>query len=108
MKPTESKHFPYKLLYPLVIGVLLFAKGKTFYSGLYLGEFPVAFAIATVAIVLLCYSLISLISQKIATVTLTVLYFFISIMFASDGLYFAYTSKLLSVTQLGMVGQLDK
>ncbi|MBE6616571.1 MAG: LTA synthase family protein [Ruminococcaceae bacterium] len=107
MKSTENKNSLYKLLYPLVIGVLLFAKGKIFYSGLYLGEYPLAFALATVAIVLLIYSLLSLISQKISTVTLMVLYFFISIMFASDGLYFAYASKLLSVTQLGMVGQLD-
>lgn len=96
-----------EIAYPMIIGVLLLFKSYTFYSGLHLGAFPLAFAFATVAIVLAAYSFLCLISPKLSAKVLTVIYFLISILFAFDGVYYSYTSKLLSVTQLGMAGQLD-
>lgn len=95
------------LIFPLFIGVLLFIKSRIFYSCLRLGAFPLAFAFATVSIVLAIYSVVCFISHKAAVKVLMILYFIISALFAFNGVYYSYTSKLLSVAQLGMVGQLD-
>ena len=107
MRNKNDTILAHKLFFPLIIGVLILAKANTFYSFLHLGEFPFALACATVAIALILYSLISFISPSVAARVLIVVYFVISILFTSNGLYYSYTSRLLSVVQIGMVGQLD-
>ncbi|MBE6626159.1 MAG: LTA synthase family protein [Ruminococcaceae bacterium] len=95
------------MVYPLILALLLFIKSKVFYSGLHLADFPSAFAMASAGILLLVYTAVSFFSTRGAKVTVTVMYFIVSVLLGVDGVYYSYVSKLPTVAQLGMVTQLD-
>ena len=95
------------LIYPVILAVLLFFKSHALYSKMDLADFPVAFSIATSAIFLAVFGLIALINVKAAKITVTVIYFIISVFMPIDSVYYEYMHKLPSAAQLGMAGQLD-
>ena len=81
-------------------------KFYVFYSQLHLGGFELCFTLASLAFLMVLYSLVCLISHKAARVVLTVLYFVSSVVMGIDGVYYAYVSKLPSAVQAGMAWQL--
>lgn len=107
MNKTSRKISICTTAYPLILALLLFIKSKAFYSGLRLGDFPLAFALASTGILLLVCALVSLLSPKAGRWVVTGIYFFVSLLLAVDGVYYSYVSKLPTVAQLGMVSQLD-
>ncbi len=87
--------------------VLLVLKSALLYSGMYLAEFEPPLAVATGAFFLLFYTVIALFSPRGAKVASLILYALFSLLMGVDGVYYSYVSKLPSVVNLGLVGQLD-
>ncbi len=87
--------------------VLLFIKSVVFYGQINLKLYHVPFAFATCGILLAVYLAVYLFSPKAARIVFFSLYIFGSFLMSVDSVYFAYASRLPSVVQLGMVGQLD-
>lgn len=94
-------------IYVSLIFVAFFIKFYVLYSQLHLGGYELCFALSSLGIVFLLFSLVSLLSHKAARVFLTVLYFTVSIILGVDGVYYAYASKLPSAALLSMVWQID-
>lgn len=91
----------------LVLMLLSFVvKFKIFYDGFRLGGFETCFTLVSTAVVFALVGLVGLASKKAARRTLVVIYILFSAVMIFDAVYFAYVSKLPSVAQLGMVGQL--
>ena len=95
------------LIFPFIISSILFFKVKSLYIQIGLGVYRYPLAFATAAFLFIIFALVSLINVKAAKITITVVYFVFCILFAVDGVYYTYVSKLPSVSLLGMVGQLD-
>ena len=93
-------------VFALVLAGLLYLKGRLFYPPLQLAGYDGAFALATAAILLLFFGLLSFLSPKAARIAAGCVYAVISVFIAVDSVYLAYTSKLPSVTQLGMAWQI--
>ena len=94
------------LLFAFVLAGLLYLKCRLFYPPLMLAGYEPAFSLATAAILLAVFAAASFLSPRAARITAGVLYTVISVFMAVDSVYLAYTSKLPSVTQLGMAWQI--
>ncbi len=92
-------------VYALVCFLLLI-KSYLFYSHINLAGFDVLFSFLTVAIFLFVYTLLSLVSPKVAKAVTFALYTVASVLMTVDAVYYSYVSKLPSAAQLDMVGQL--
>ena len=93
-------------VFALVLAGLLYVKGRLFYPPLQLADYDGAFSLATAAILLLVFALVSFLSPKAARIAAGCVYTVISVFVAVDAVYLAYTSKLPSITQLGMAWQI--
>lgn len=106
MKYRLQKCF-YSIQWQHIIAFLIFfVKGMVFYGQLHLNGFEWIFSIATVGIIALVCAIVSLFSQKSGRVVFWILYTLAALIMTIDSTYYAYASKLPSVMQLGMVGQL--
>lgn len=93
-------------VFALVLAGLLYVKGRLFYPPLQLANYDGAFSLATAAILLLAFALVSFLSPKAARIFSGCVYTVISVFMMVDAVYLAYTSKLPSITQLGMAWQI--
>ncbi len=97
----------YDLILIGALTVLLILKSALLYSGMYLAQFEPPLAVATGTFFLLFYTLIALFSPLAAKIASLILYALFSVLMGVDGVYYSYVSKLPSVVNLGLVGQLD-
>jgi len=93
-------------IFAAVMLVLLFLKSINFYTGTKMGVHSIVLACATAAIVGVIYLSILIFSAKGAKVTLTVLYFIISVIMCADMIYFGDRGRLISAAIIKMAGQL--
>ena len=106
---TKLKPLPLRDAFHIaLLAFLLFLKTRSFYSALHLGGFHTAFAFASTAIFLAFYALMLVLNPKFARIAANVLYIVISIVMGVDSVYYAYTTKLPSVTQVGMAWQIPE
>ncbi len=87
--------------------VLMFIKCLVFYGQQNLGHYDVPFAFFTCGVLLLVYLSVYTFAPRAAKVVLFALYGVSGLIMSVDSVYYAYVSKLPSVAQLGMAGQLD-
>ncbi len=87
--------------------LLLFLKCfYIFYPPLHLADYDAAFSLFTASVPLLAFALFSFFSVKTARGAAWFLYAAVSVLTAVDAVYCSYTSKLPSVTQVGMAWQI--
>ncbi len=103
----KNKHFTIRdILYIILLCALLGFKSDLLYRHIGLAQFPPALTALTVAIFVLVYALLSLISKKGAKTAVTVIYTVISAFMAIDAVYYSYASKLPSAELIPMMWQL--
>lgn len=95
-----------ELVLALIVTLFFTLKCYDFYSQLRLANFTLTFTLASAAIFILICSLIRIFSSKASIIVMFILYFTASSLMAIDSVYYAYVSKLPSIAQLGMAGQI--
>ncbi len=104
LKKTESLR---SVLGVILALLLMFVKSLIFYGQQNLGHYDAAFACVTCGILLAVYLLFYALAPRAAGIVFAVLYVVSGFIMSVDSVYYAYVSKLPSVAQLGMAGQLD-
>jgi len=95
-----------RCIFALVMLFVLFLKLINFYSVTKMGIHSIALACTTVIIVAAIHFIILIFFPKAANVTLTVIFFLLSIVMCADMIYFGDRNRLISAAIIKMAGQL--
>lgn len=95
-----------RCIFAFVMLFVLFLKLINFYSVTKMGVHSVALACTTMLLVGAVYLVILLFAPKAANVTLTVIFFMLSVIMCADMIYFGDRNRLISAAIVKMAGQL--
>ena len=95
-----------RCIFALVMLFVLFLKLINFYSVTKMGIHSIALACTTIIIVAAIHFIILIFFPKAANVTLTVIFFLLSIVMCADMIYFGDRNRLISAAIIKMAGQL--